>query len=205
MEIDNFRIFDNWFEKLKSKEDFYFVQVIQRKKDGVNLPSYTSGARTLRSFYFFTLEDYLKEESYIKELCVNNNARAYFWINPRNSKDVACEVITTFAELLKGDNTRQGISVYNRATGRSKCNKYNSLWIIDIDDTSITEKVEKVLENCRPEGAKVEYVIPTFSGIHLLTTKFYINQFQNKLASEGIDHIDVHRDNPTLLYYCKNE
>ena len=52
--VDNFEYLANLFDGLVDKDDFYFVQIIQRKKDGVELPSYTSGARTIRSFYFFT-------------------------------------------------------------------------------------------------------------------------------------------------------
>lgn len=74
--VDNFEYLANLFDGLVDKDDFYFVQIIQRKKDGVELPSYTSGARTIRSFYFFTKEEFLRQESYIKDLC--NNARAYF-------------------------------------------------------------------------------------------------------------------------------
>lgn len=43
--IDNFEYLSNLFDGLVDKDDFYFVQIIQRKKDGVELPSYTSGAR----------------------------------------------------------------------------------------------------------------------------------------------------------------
>ena len=63
--VDNFEYLASLFDGLVDKNDFYFVQIIQRKKDGVELPSYTSGARTIRSFYFFTKEEFLKQESYI--------------------------------------------------------------------------------------------------------------------------------------------
>lgn len=105
--VDNFEYLANLFDGLVDKDDFYFVQIIQRKKDGVELPSYTSGARTIRSFYFFTKEEFLRQESYIKDLCNSNNARAYFWINPRNTLDIACESIKQFADLIKNGNTRQ--------------------------------------------------------------------------------------------------
>lgn len=50
--VDNFEYLANLFDGLVDKDDFYSVQIIQRKKDGVELPSYTSSARTIRSFYF---------------------------------------------------------------------------------------------------------------------------------------------------------
>lgn len=205
--IDNFEFLASWFENLKSKDDFYFVQIIQRKKDGVNLPSYTSGARTIRSFYFFNKEEFLRQEPYIKELCDKNNARAYFWINPRNTFDVACESIKQFTELIRNGNTRQGIAVYDRATGASRSLNYDKLWIVDLDskDLDYIKKVMDIIKSCRgKEGNRIRYVNSTLNGVHLITEKFDKRQFAQELAINNMDSIDIHDDNPTLLYY-KND
>ena len=204
--IDNFEFLSSWFDKLKSQDDFYFVQIIQRKKDGVQLPSYTSGARTIRSFYFFNKEEFIKQEPYIKELCDKNNARAYFWVNPRNTVDVACESIRQFAELIKNGTTRQGVAIYDRATGISRSSKYDKLWIIDIDtkNSEYIKKVESIINYCRgKEGNRIHYHIPTLNGYHLITDKFDKRQFAQELAINNLDQINIHDDNPTLLYYNK--
>lgn len=202
--IDNFELLTKWFDRLLNHDDFYFVQIIQRKKDGVDLPSYTSGARTIRSFYFFNKEEFLRQESYIKELCNKNNARAYFWINPRNTFDVACESIKQFTDLIKNGNTRQGIAVYDRATGSSRSSNYDKRWIIDIDskDEEYIEKVKNIINHCRgKEGIRIYYTVPTLNGYHLITDKFDKRQFVQELFINNIDPIDIHDDNPTLLYY----
>lgn len=202
--IDNFELLTKWFDRLKNHDDFYFVQIIQRKKDGVELPSYTSGARTIRSFYFFNKEEFLRQESYIKELCDKNNARAYFWINPRNTFDVACESIKQFTDLIKNGNTRQGIAVYDRATGSSRNSSYDKRWIVDIDskDQEYIEKIKNIINYCRgKEGIRIYYTIPTLNGYHLITDKFDKRQFSQELAVNNIDPVDIHDDNPTLLYY----
>lgn len=151
MIVDNFEYLSKLFDELIDKDDFYFVQIIQRKKDGVELPSYTSGARTIRSFYFFTKEEFLRQEPYIKDLCNSNNARAYFWINPRNTFDIACESIKQFTDLIKNKNTRQGIAVYDRATGASRSTNYKKLWIVDIDskDDEYQQKIISLIKECR--------------------------------------------------------
>lgn len=202
--IDNFEFLASWFDNLKSQDDFYFVQIIQRKKDGVNLPSYTSGARTIRSFYFFNGEEFIRQEPYIKELCNKNNARAYFWVNPRNTVEVACESIKQFAELIKNGNTRQGVAVYDRATGISRSLNYDKLWIVDIDskDLEYIKKIMDVINYCRgKEGNKILCTIPTLNGYHLITKKFDKEQFAQELAINKLNQVDVHNDNPTLLYY----
>lgn len=203
---DNFELLSTFFDRLKSPEDFYFVQIIQRKKDGIELPSYTSGARTIRSFYFFNKEHFLEQKEYIKELCRNNKARAYFWINPRNTVDVACESIKQFAELIQSGNTKQGIAVYDRATGSSRSAKYDKLWIVDLDSKDIEYKntIISLIEECRPEGDKIVDIIPTVNGYHLITHKFDKRLFQQKLVIKQLDSLDIHNDNPTLLYYEQN-
>lgn len=202
--IDNFEYLSNLFDWLVDKDDFYFVQIIQRKKDGVELPSYTSGARTIRSFYFFTKEEFLRQESYIKELCNSNNARAYFWINPRNTLDIACESIKQFSDLIKNGNTRQGVAVYDRATGSCRSSNYKKLWIVDIDskDYEYRNNMAKLINECRgTEGERIKHVIPTVNGYHLITSAFDRQQFSQKLALNQLDPIDIHDNNPTLLYY----
>lgn len=201
--IDNFEFLSSWFDRLKSQDDFYFVQIIQRKKDGIQLPSYTSGARTIRSFYFYKKEEFLRQESYIKDLCTKNNARAYFWVNPRNSVDVACESIRQFAELLKNKTTRQGVSVYDRATGVSRSSNYTKLWIVDIDSKDMTylDKISNLIKECRGSENRIKSLIPTVNGFHLITTGFDTNQFHLKLIMEKLDKIDIKKDSPTLLYY----
>lgn len=203
---DNFELLSTFFDRLKSPEDFYFVQIIQRKKDGIELPSYTSGARTIRSFYFFNKEHFLEQKEYIKELCRNNKARAYFWINPRNTVDVACESIKQFAELIKSGNTKQGVAVYDRATGSSRSAKYDKLWIVDLDSKDIDYKlnIQSLIYECRPEGDKIVDIIPTVNGYHLITHKFDKRLFQQKLVIKQLDNLDIHNDNPTLLYYEQN-
>lgn len=180
MIVDNFEYLSKLFDELIDKDDFYFVQIIQRKKDGVELPSYTSGARTIRSFYFFTKEEFLRQEPYIKDLCNSNNARAYFWINPRNTFDIACESIKQFTDLIKNKNTRQGIAVYDRATGASRSTNYKKLWIVDIDskDDGYQQKIISLIKECRgSEGERIRHIIPTVNGYHLISNGFDSNSF----------------------------
>jgi len=204
MIVDNFEYLSKLFDELIDKDDFYFVQIIQRKKDGVELPSYTSGARTIRSFYFFTKEEFLRQELYIKDLCNSNNARAYFWINPRNTFDIACESIKQFTDLIKSKNTRQGIAVYDRATGASRSINYKKLWIVDVDskDDQYRQKIISLIKECRgSEEERIKHIIPTVNGYHLISHGFDRRQFSQKLALYQLDPIDIHGDNPTLLYY----
>lgn len=47
--VDNFNIFAPWFDNLSDQGDFYFVQVIQRKKD-CNIGSNNN---VIKDYHFF--------------------------------------------------------------------------------------------------------------------------------------------------------
>lgn len=38
-------------------------------------------------------------------------------------------------------------------------------------------------------------------GIHVITLGFDLEQFKQQLAIAKLDNIDIHKDNPTILYY----
>ena len=57
---------------LKDKEDFFYIQIIQRKKDG-NVKSEC----VIRNFYVYNKEYFFKRKELIQQLCQQYNARAY--------------------------------------------------------------------------------------------------------------------------------
>ena len=62
-----------------------------------------------------------------------------------------------------------------------------------------------IINYCRgKEGTRIKYVNTTLNGVHLITEKFDKRQFAQELAINNMDSVDIHDDNPTLLYY-KND
>lgn len=51
------------------------------------------------------------------------------------------------------------------------------------------------------EGDRIKHIIPTVNGYHLISNGFDRQQFSQKLALYQLDQIDIHDNNPTLLYY----
>lgn len=106
--------------------------------------------------------------------------------------------------MIKNGNTRQGIAVYDRATGASRSSNYKKLWIVDIDskDDEYRNRIISLINECRgAEGDRIKHIIPTVNGYHLISNGFDRQQFSQKLALYQLDQIDIHDDNPTLLYY----
>ena len=68
----------------------------------------------------------------------------------------------------------------------------------DIDEDLFQKLLVEYIEYyCEPFGIiKYQYAVPTVHGIHLITSAFNTQKFGLKFP-----RIDVHKNNPTLLYY----
>lgn len=199
MTIDNFNIVSPWFDNLSDQGDFFFVQVIQRNKENNNV---RSGGYVIKDYHFFDKETFLAKKDEITTLCKAFNARAYFWVNPRNCKQVQYEIIKETLEAIEL-GIHKLFKCVSRALGRKRCNKYKSKWILDFDtkDWSLINKYLDLVRKCRPNVNKILYYVPTVNGIHVITLGFDLEQFKQELAIAKLDNIDIHKDNPTILYY----
>ena len=73
-----------------------------------------------------------------------------------------------------------------------------SRWVVDIDSSNIKwNYVMEDIDTLEPYSMDTKYItnIPTKSGWHIITTPFNLQQFK-----EVYPDIDVHKNNPTLLY-----
>lgn len=145
---------------------------------------------------------FLSKKEEITTLCKAFNARAYFWVNPRNCKQVQYEIIREALEAIEL-GTHKLFKCVSKAIGIKRCNRYKSKWILDFDtkDWNLINKYLEVIYRCRPDGVKVNTFIKTVNGIHVITDPFDLEQFKQKVAIAKLDNIDIHKDNPTVLYY----
>lgn len=199
MTIDNFNIVAPWFDNLSDQGDFFFVQVMQRNKEKNNV---RSGGYVIKDYHFFDKETFLAKKEEITTLCKAFNARAYFWVNPRNCKEVQYEIIKETLEAIEL-GTHKLFKCVSRAIGKKRCIKYKSKWILDFDtkDWNLINKYLDLVRECRPNVNKILYYVPTVNGIHVITLGFDLEQFKQELAIAKLDNIDIHKDNPTILYY----
>ena len=199
MTIDNFNIVSPWFDNLSDQGDFFFVQVMQRNKEKNNV---SSCGYVIKDYHFFDKETFLAKKEEITTLCKAFNARAYFWVNPRNCKEVQYEIIKETLEAIELE-THKLFKCVSKAIGRKRCNKYKSKWILDFDtkDWNLINKYLDLVRKCRPNVNKILYYVPTVNGIHVITLGFDLERFKQELAIAKLDNIDIHKDNPTILYY----
>jgi len=199
MSIDNWEIIKPLL-KFDNKEDFYFVQVLQRKKDfepGQKRLGRNNNNRLIKPYYIYSvqqLDDY-KEE--IIKLCELFNARAGINLNKRNNKDVAIKCLEILAIAMRKNDEFKGVSkIYSSACGKE--GSKDKFWIVDIDTKDETEitNVEYIIDLCEPiqDESKIIARIPTKSGLHLITKRFNRQTFSSYRQEE------IHCNNPVNLY-----
>jgi hypothetical protein len=85
--------------------------------------------------------------------------------------------------------------VFDSVVGQIKTQEKR--WIVDIDtkDEEEVTRIARLVDQVRPEGSKIEAVLPTKSGYHLITKRFDVMEFKKHYPD-----IDIQKKNPTLLY-----
>lgn len=180
----------------EDEHDFYMLYIFKRKKDQPEGEKDNhQSVRTIRSYCISSIEQLEKKYDEIKLLCETFKARAYIHVAGQNHKDVSLEMLVELATRIKSGTHKQQ-NLFDSVVGQIKTQEKR--WIIDVDDKDTKElvRITEVVHATRPEGDKLEAVIPTKSGYHLITKRFDVQMFRNVCP-----HIDIQKKNPTLLYY----
>lgn len=175
--------------------DFYFIQIFKRRKDNPSLPK---SEKLIDSFSIYSLEEYDNLEEKIIAKCKEHNARAYIRLNKRNSRNVALHMINALSDYILSGNHNHIHKIYNSVVGKYHSDKHKS-WLVDIDgDRKLASEIMGfILEICdNPISQCNNTLIPTLNGYH-----YICRPFNRKLFSEKYPDIDIHLDNPTLLFY----
>lgn len=182
----------------EDSEDFYQLYIFKRKKDQSTDKANHQSVRTIKTYSINSVEylEYRYDE--IKQLCELFKARAYIHVQKQNHKDISLEMMISLANKIKNGQHNQS-NLFDSVVGQVK--SLEKRWIVDVDtkDGTTISSIILSIELCRPEGDKIEAMIPTKSGIHLITKRFDVNQFKIQYPE-----IDIHKKNPTLLYYPNN-
>ena len=155
----------------------------------------------IKAYFICSLEglDYVENE--VKELCEFFGARAYINLAPKSIKKTTMLQLTYLTQRVYEGNFKKIWKSWDTCAGEIKGEKPR--WVVDVDDNNFDfESLD--MELCALDPVKLEdgvYLskiitkIPTKNGYHLITTPFNLQQFKEKYPD-----IDVHKNNPTLLY-----
>lgn len=210
--VNNFDIIRDLL-KFRDKDSFYFLQVLKRRKDNLDLGK---DMVHIADYYIYDLDQFDKLKPRIIDQCDSENARAYFRLNSRDAKKVAMQTLKRVVDHIISENHRAVKSAYASCTGEFHSDPDKS-WIVDIDwkdwdgdevdrETllsrgSMGEKLDSMislltdLQNETKKEPRLD-IIPTKNGVHIITRPFNLQKFKGFHPS-----MDVHKDNPTLLYF----
>jgi hypothetical protein len=193
--IDNLDIIRSLLNFDKEGE-FYMLYIMKRKKDQPEgeRDSHQS-VRTIKTYAVNSIEYLDKRWDEIKQLCEMFKARAYIHVQKQNHFDVGMNMIKSIVDRIESGQVNQQ-HVFDSVVGQLKT--YEKRWVVDVDTKDPKEllEIQHHIGKCRPEGLdKIETVIPTKSGYHLITKRFDVMEFKKKYPE-----VDIQKKNPTLLY-----
>lgn len=186
----------------QNKDAFYFVQVMQRRKDQPNKEDYPSDNILLKDYYIKSGTHYNKKLPEIMRLCHAFNARAYIRLNRCFFSKVGIEALAVTVEYLQKGSPEAIKAAYPTACGR-RCYDPDKTWILDLDGEHAAplniQRVIALVNRARSSFFGKVYIttIQTVNGVHLITHPF-------DTRDVDLTGIDLHKNNPTLLYYAQN-
>jgi len=186
------------FEK---EGDFYMLYVFKRKKDQPEGERDNhQSVRTIKTYCIESIDHLDRRYDEIIQLCEMFKARAYIHVQKQNHFDVSLSMVVALAEKIQNGNHNQK-GLFDSVVGQLKT--YEKRWIVDLDNTvDVSPLLMAYIEyQCSPittfdSGPKIEAIIPTKSGFHLITKRFDVMKFKKEYPN-----IDIQKKNPTLLYY----
>jgi hypothetical protein len=192
--IDNLEIIKNLLN-FENEGDFYHLIILKRKKDQPEGERDNhQSVRTIKTYCVDSIEYLDKRYDEIKQLCEMFKARAYIHVQKQNHKDVSLNMMVALAERIRNGQTKQQ-HLFDSVVGQIKTQEKR--WIVDVDTKLwiTAHAIHQYINECRPEGEKIEAVIPTKNGFHFITKKFDVVEFKKRYPE-----VEIHKKNPTLLY-----
>ena len=185
--------------KFDSEDDFYFLEIIKRRKEN---PENPSNARVIKSYYIHSAEYLEKIIPEIINLCNLEKARAYINLNRRSFEKIALQTLKKVTDCIISKDFRSCKKAYNSSCG-SFSHEKDKTWIIDIDwepenankeeDWDMYNFIIGLQEETGKEG--IGFMIPTKNGYHLIT-----RPFNKQIFNQKYPNISIQTNSPTLLY-----
>ena len=176
--------------------DFYMLYVFKRKKDQPEGERDNhQSVRTIKTYCIESIDHLERRWDEVIQLCEMFKARAYIHVQKQNHFDVSLSMMVDLAQRIQnGQHNQKGL--FDSVVGQIKTGEKR--WIIDVDDMMEASPIMMAYidHECKPHGSKIEAIIPTKNGHHLITKKFDVMKFK-----ERYPNLDIHKRNPTLLYY----
>jgi hypothetical protein len=225
MTQDNFDIISSLLQ-FNSLNDFYFLQIVKRKKENPTSKSST----IIKTYYIDSLAYFNLKKEEIIYLCKIHNARAYINLNRRGFEEVGEQALKRIVDHIISKQYKAIRNTYDLICGKFDEDEhepnylFNSAntelkaeekrWIVDIDtlDPAILNATKEAIMKCTSQYPvqvleKTIYKniiaeIPTINGVHLITHPFNSNQLEPFLVTQR--EVSILKNSFTLLYYSND-
>jgi len=183
--------------KFDSEDDFYHLQIIKRKKDHSDLKS---NSLVIKTYYIKSVEHLDTVLPEIISICNFHNARGCINLNRRSFEKIAYHMMQKIAGQIMNKDFKSVKDSYNSVCG-AHLNETFKKWIVDFDEKDFIYgiRLEELKNTIEDIGGVIYETLETKSGFHLITGTFRLDLFKNTYPN-----IEVHKDNPTILYICNN-
>jgi hypothetical protein len=194
--VNNFEIIQSFLD-FTNPDTYYFLQILKRRKDN---PSLDKDMIVIDDIFIYNMEQLDRMMPTIIETCNSNNARAYFRLNKRSLKKSAMQLLKKITTMIIDENYKAVKNAYSSVSGEYMSDE-DKKWIVDIDDNEFNTQdylpMLLILKDLQKQTGREPLVtiIPTKNGVHIITRPFNLQSFKQLYPK-----IDVHKDNPTLLY-----
>lgn len=112
--VDNFEQIRGLL-KFESNDDFYFVELLQRKKDN---PNFGSNYRLIKFYLIDSIEYFNKVENEIKTISDATGSRVYINLNRRSFKNISLQTLKLIAQYVADNNHKAIINVIPSCCGK---------------------------------------------------------------------------------------
>lgn len=191
---DNFDLIRKYLT-FNSTDDFYFIQILKRRKDN---PTLNTDVAVIREYFVDSLEYYDKKREDMIEQAIKNNARVTIRLNKRSYQKTALKMLIDIANKIEQGQFKSVKTSFSSCSGKYSADK-DKTWLIDVDaeDLAKYNMTEVILDinGSLPLGDKVICRINSKTGYHLLVKPFDLRTFSQKYPT-----LDMKKDNPTNLF-----
>jgi hypothetical protein len=204
--IDNFEKILPLLEFPKPGDSFYFIQILQRKKDhaGVRIGGSNNNSRLIKTYHINSVEKFLIHKEEMIKMAELFDARIGINLNPRSYEKTAFQLLSKISHQMENKNFYDVRKAYD-----SVCGNYHSemdkRWLVDIDNDMqydmagrikyITDTIIELQEQITNREYVILATIPSKNGCHLITNPFNLQKFHDQIKG-----VEVHKNNPTNLY-----